>query len=193
MANLALLDTPVSYASARLRSAFLERFSELRRGRYYEFSLRSAVKRDFRRASPTNTSIFFPRQLGEGTIHPRTSNLLYVSTRGNRTEAERAETLGRIDASRGIPHFAHPSSLNVPEETLSRSLSLAPGRCHSTQPRHCPPGHRIRLRMIVARIPDDVSSIRIEDVSITRSYLPLPAHPPTRKPSYRRPCRVTFA
>lgn len=33
--------------------------------------------------------------------------------------------------------------------------------------------------MIVARIPDDVLSMRIEDVSITRFYLPLPVDPPT--------------
>lgn len=62
---------------------------------------------------------------------------------------------------------------------LSRSLSLAPGRLHSTGRCHCPPGHRIRLRMIVTRIPDDVFSIRIEHVSITWSYLPLPVEPST--------------
>ncbi len=68
------------------------------------------------------------------------------------------------------------------------SLSLAPGhRSHSTPatPLCPPPGHRVRLRMIVARIPDDASSIRIQDVSITLGPRTCPTFLPVDSPT---PC-----
>lgn len=79
--------------------------------------------------------------------------------------------------------------LNVPEEMLRyRSHQDIARILH----RHCPPpGRRVRLRVIVARIPDDASSIRIQDVSITLipDTCPIPfylsIHPPRVRESDR--------
>lgn len=79
--------------------------------------------------------------------------------------------------------------LNVPEEMLRYCSHQDIARILH---RHCPPpGRRVRLRVIVARIPDDASSIRIQDVSITLipDTCPIPfylsIHPPRVRESDR--------
>lgn len=95
---------------------------------------RERKKEDFHRVYPTDTSILLQRQLEK---KERDRVLEYLLCRFHERKAEEEEGEGRgtpdrIDASRGIPHFARP-----PAECPGRDapLSLAPGhRSHSAPP-----------------------------------------------------------
>lgn len=112
-------------------------------------------RNDFHRVYPTDTSrSFFPATAGEKD-HDASTSTSFCNT----VSTARGGELERIDASRGdSPLCAYRAECPGRDAPLSL---LAPGhRSHSTPATPLSSGtHRVRLRMIVARIPDDASSI----------------------------------
>lgn len=101
----------------------------------------------------TPLDLSFPRQLEKD--HDASTSTSFCST----VSTARGGELERIDASRGdSPLCAYRAECPGRDAPLSL---LAPGhRSHSTPATPLSSGtHRVRLRMIVARIPDDASSI----------------------------------